>query len=93
MSIAPCACGIREERWSPQRDSIRARCRACVHDVLLSTLRHQPPPPPTHPHPPPTHPHGVCQVVKRLGQVVTDSNDRPKDEVKIYKGAASAAIV
>ena len=32
------------------------------------------------------------QVVKRLGQVVTDSNDRPKDDVKIYKGGVSTAI-
>jgi len=32
------------------------------------------------------------QVVKRLGQVVTDSNDRPKDEVKIYKSGVSTLI-
>jgi hypothetical protein len=30
-------------------------------------------------------------VVKRLGQVVTDSNDRPKDEVKIYRGGVAGS--
>lgn len=32
------------------------------------------------------------QVVKRLGQVVTDSNDRPKDEVKIYKSGVTTTL-
>uniref|UniRef100_A0A6U2GNX3 Peptidyl-prolyl cis-trans isomerase n=1 Tax=Hemiselmis andersenii TaxID=464988 RepID=A0A6U2GNX3_HEMAN len=32
------------------------------------------------------------QVVKRLGQIPTDSNDRPNEDVRIFKGGALTAL-